>query len=89
VKFKPGHGFQPFEIRGSSYAEGPDAFPIPRDDYTTAEKMAAAYANRVDGNFTVPIPPKARRWEGKIEFYHRHLTGYQRGKQRDGMPRSK
>jgi hypothetical protein len=87
--FAPGHGFQPLEIRGSTYAEGLDAFPIPRDGYSTPEKMAAAYLERVDGTFTIPLPPKARRWEWKIEAYRRHLSGYELSKKRDGMPRSK
>ncbi len=87
--FKPGHGFQQFDIRGSSYAEGPDAFPVPRDGYSTAEKLAAAYADRVDATFPVGLPPAARRWEWQIESYRRHLTGYQLSNKRDGVPRDK
>jgi hypothetical protein len=89
-KFAPGHhGFQPFEIRGSTYADGPDDFPIPRDGYSTAEKMAAAYSERVDGTFPIHLPPGARRWEWKIEAYRRHLTGYQVSNMRDGVRESK
>jgi hypothetical protein len=87
--FAPGHGFQHLVVRGSSYAEGAEAFPIPRDGLTTAEQTAAAYANRVDGTFSIPLPTKARRWEWKIEAYRRHLTGYELSNKRDGLPKRK
>ena len=84
--FKPGRGFQKMEIRGSPYCEGAENFPRPRDGYSTAEAMAAAYDHHVEATFPVPLPPKSRGWEWKIEAYRRHLTGAEVSAKRDGLP---
>jgi hypothetical protein len=82
-KFTPGQGFQKLDIRGSSYAEGPDQFPLPRNQSASPEEKAAAYAKRVSETFPVPFPPTAHRWTWKIECYRRHLTGSAMSDMRD------
>jgi hypothetical protein len=87
--FKPGRGFQKMEVRGSPFCEGIENFPRPHDGYATAAAMVEAYAHQVDATFPIPLPPKARGWEWKIEAYRRRLSMAQLADKRDGLPPEK